>query len=96
MGLAMHKKMALELANEKMEECKRVTSLAALDALDNNPTPGPENINVGGLSATRTIDVSTPPNGATDYRLVNVNVTWTEAGKNSPKVIKLTTYINKL
>ena len=95
MGLAMHKKMALELANEKMEECKRVITLTALDAMDNNPNPGPETINVGGLSATRTVDVSDPGNGEVGYRLVNVNVIWTEAGKSSSKNVQMVTYIHK-
>lgn len=95
MALAMHKKMALELATEKMEECKRVTTLSALDALDNNPTPGPESISVGGLSATRTTDVSDPGNGESGYRLVEVNVVWTEAGKNTSRNVDLITYIHK-
>ena len=103
MSLAMHKKIALELATEKMEDCKRVDCLTSatcansLESKDNWPGPG-ESISVGGLNATRWVDVCDPAdpnaklfsnpsfpcfnNAETGYKVAGIIVRWTEAGKD--------------
>ena len=94
MGLAMHKKMAQEIANSKMEDWKR----AGYGSLPAAGTPVVDNITVGGLSATQTTTVTdqdNPPGGTNpDYKEVKVRVNWTEAGKlTAPQQIELTTFM---
>src|SRR5262245_50589486 len=80
LGMAMHKKMATEIANCKMEDLKR-NGYGSLPAVG---TPVVETITVGQLAATRTTTVTDkddPAGGTTpDYKEVKVRVNWTEAG----------------
>ncbi len=91
--LVIHKKMTTELVNSKIETLKK-------DGYNNLPSPGnPEvlNIQIGGLAAAQTttvINIDEPVDGTTDYKMVNVEVAWTEAGKNTTRIIESTTFIS--
>jgi prepilin-type N-terminal cleavage/methylation domain-containing protein len=92
--MAMHKKIATEMASSKIEEYRKY----GYSSLPTSGTPVVQNINVGGLSAimtTNVADVDDPVGGAqaVDYKQVQVNITWTETGKSTAKDVELTTYI---
>ena len=95
MGLAKHKKMALEIANSKLEDLKNF----GYGSLPPAGTLVVTNIAVGGLSAVQTTTVTNqddPVGGnPVDYKEVRVRVDWTEAGKiTAPQQIDLTTFMS--
>ena len=82
MSMAMHKKMATEMANSQMEYLK----IVPYDNLTNSTTI----INVGSLSGGQTV-VVTPIDA--NYKSANVLVNWVETDKNTTQVMNLVTYI---
>jgi prepilin-type N-terminal cleavage/methylation domain-containing protein len=90
--LAVHKKIATELVNSRIETFKK-------DGYGSLPLPStPEilTLTIGGLSAQQTAtitDIDEPVNGTTDYKKIQVEVVWTEAGRNTARKIESTTYI---
>ena len=96
MTKAMHRKMAQEMANSKMEDLKRA-GYANLPASGTSVVDA--TVKVGGLSATRTTTVTNKddPSGGNpiDYKEVKVRVDWNEAGKvtASPQSFSITTFM---
>lgn len=90
MALMVHKKVAMELANERMEAVRN-TPYSTLD-------PGIDqdfNLKVSGLSAGRVTTVSIPdPNK--DLKEVRVNVRWDEAGQSGgQRKVEMISYVAK-
>lgn len=102
LGMAMHKKMAIELINNKMEELKNsayVTGLPSVQTTLVAVTLGGDVIGHEGIPGTMlitssTIDFDSPPDGE-DARQFDIVITWTEPGQNSTRTISATTYIAK-
>lgn len=94
MGLAIHKKMAAEYANTKMELLK---DGGYLNLPSPNASPTPEQISVGGLTATQYVYVQDvddiPQDGVIDYRQVTVTVDWSEANSTMSRNLQLITLI---
>ena len=97
-GMALHKKIATELANTRMEEL-RATNYAVLTAGTTS-----SDIIVGGLEAKVSdgrgmqvtiseIDEDSPPNG-TDYKKIQVQVRWEETDEGGKDFdIELASYV---
>jgi prepilin-type N-terminal cleavage/methylation domain-containing protein len=88
MSLMVHKKAAMELADEKMEELRDVSY---------NSTPlevgekSESTLKVAGLNASRTVTVTEPH---TSYKQVTIEVNWKEANETADKSIKLVSYVS--
>ncbi len=90
--LTVHKKLATEMVSSKMEELKRQGYVS----LPPVSTPEVTTLLVGGLTAQQTVtvtDIDEDSNGFTDYKQVDVKLAWTEAGRQSPREMDLTTYL---
>ena len=89
MAVAMHKKIAHEIAANELETRKinGYGSLAIGTTVLTNVTLG--------TTYARTLTVAPYPSGAPDSKEVNISVNWTEGGTYSPHNlgIDLTTYI---
>ena len=86
MKAATHKRIAVEIANAKMEDIKKngFGSLPSIDGLwQTNP------ITIAGLSGQQNVYVYDVSN----YKRVAVENTWLEPGKTGNQVVKLETYI---
>jgi len=88
--LVVHKKIATELVNSKIEALKS-------DGYGSLPSvPEILTLAIGGLSAQQTTTITNidePVDGTTDYKQIKVEVVWNEAGKNTARKIESTTYI---
>jgi prepilin-type N-terminal cleavage/methylation domain-containing protein len=87
--LVVHKKMATELVNTKMEDLRRVAYSSVI-------TAAAENVSVGALTGQRTVvvtDVDDPVGAGTDYKEVRVGVSWVEAENNTTRATEAVTYI---
>ena len=102
---SMHKRVAEEIANSRLEIIKNNKYAALPDPASNLIL---ENVNVntgtplayfsyfGTMPVTRKVTVNDIPDastGTTAYKQVTVNVSWTETAENTAKNIELTTYI---
>ena len=93
--LSTHKKMALEIANSKMEDLKA-------GGYVNLPSAGAAtttSIQVGSLNALQSVTVTNMDEagvgGAVDYKQVDVNIDWSEGGKfKAGQQVKLSTYLS--
>jgi len=90
--LSSHKKLAIELAHDELEELKTGPYAAVVSS-------GPTIISVGNLG-NQTIEVivdfeDDPIGGVTaeDYKNVEVKVTWSEAGQTGSREISMSTFI---
>lgn len=72
-AIVLHKKMAIELANSKMEECRR-----------SGCTVGASDITVSGLDITDGMMIQDITSIWTGYKEKVVNISWSEAGPTSP------------
>ena len=91
MAQAMHKKIAMEMANQQMET-NRVNGYASLP----NPATGnwenPVAVSFADFTANarrRVTDLGTPP-----QKKVEIEVKWLESGKQDQRVINLATYVS--
>ncbi len=102
---AMHKRVAAEIANTKLEFIKKYGYSALPDpannyimeyAYINSGTPPPFYAHFGSLPINRTVvvnDIIDGGTGTTEYKEVKVSVSWTEADETTPRIIELATYI---
>lgn len=89
MALMVHKKVAMELADEKMEEIRNKPFVS----LPNNDVPVVEsNLKITGLPASRKTVISQP---ASNLKEVRVEVNWNEAGAVTAKSVELVSYVAK-
>ena len=85
MALMVHKKVAMELANEKMEDIRN-TSFSRLAAQEDYPR-------VSGLSGVRSAEVFEL---SPDLKEVRVTVRWDEAGQTGDRrKVELVSYVAK-
>ena len=87
MALMVHKKVAMELADERMEEIRntRYSNLTVGERTENDLT-------VTGLRASRRTSI-TEPESMPNLKQVRVRVDWTEAGEQHPKWVELVSYV---
>ena len=87
---ATHKDIAVQLANSKMEEYKRIDC----DALVQGAIYPPD-IMIGNISFHQTVTIGDDldPNSSICYRSVIVQVTWTDPSNGIDVIVDLTTYM---
>ncbi|MBZ0167340.1 MAG: prepilin-type N-terminal cleavage/methylation domain-containing protein [Candidatus Omnitrophica bacterium] len=87
MALMVHKKVAMELADEKMEEVRntKYVLLTVGEATESS-------LAITGLPASRKTVVSEP---ASNLKEVRVEVNWNEAGAGAAKSVELVSYVAK-
>jgi len=94
LALAVHKKIAGQIANSKLEELRH-NGYHLLP--DPNNLPPPDVVYVGGLVAQRSIKVTDrdepPGDNIVDYKEVSVNVDWSEANNPMNRHVQMTTLI---
>ncbi|MCK5013962.1 MAG: type II secretion system protein [Candidatus Omnitrophica bacterium] len=103
--LVGHKKIAVEIANSRMEELRRLdygvfkSTYTLADPTvaqvfpDPNISPDPP-LTVGDIAATRAITVEYVPHvDPPDYMEVRVKVSWTEANQTQLKEFEITSFI---
>ena len=89
MALMVHKKVAMELANEKMEAVRNSSYGSLSDGVSQD-----FGLKVSGLNAGRVTTVSIlDPNK--DVKEVRVAVNWKEAGQKIDKTVELVSYVAK-
>ena len=103
--IAMHKQVATEIANSKLEDIRRAgygtlpnpaTATVMEDTNVNNGSPPAYAQHFGSNAVQRTVtvdDVPNPNTGVTEFKKVSVLVSWTEIGANNSRDIELTTYV---
>jgi prepilin-type N-terminal cleavage/methylation domain-containing protein len=91
MGQAMHKKMAMEMINQKFEQLRRDGYSALTPTVDfvNGST-----VTFGDFSVqTRQKVTNIDGNSSNGVRKVEIEVSWTEAGKSAANTIAMSTYV---
>jgi len=91
--LANHKKIALEITHDELEDLKNIP----YNSVDSTLMPFPV-ITVGSFNYTHRAIVTfedDPDEGATleDYKKVEVKVTWDEANETGTREVSMTTFI---
>ena len=99
-ALSTHKRIAVEIANLRMEELRAMSYTAFNTAFPVSNPLVPEVFTdanpptIGQMTAARTITVTNvPPVATPDYKEVEVNVSWTEANHVDPREVILTSII---
>jgi len=103
--IAMHKRVATEIANSKLEDLRRTGYLSLPDPATvtlmedinvNTGTPPVLAEHFGTMTVQRSVtvdDILDPVSGNTEFKKVDVLVSWQEVGANNAHEIQLTTYI---
>ena len=87
---ANHKRIAMQIANAKLEDLKNIDDYSSLEAKNNEHTAE----SVGGVSYDKYVYVSDGPENPTyQYKQVRVRVAWVDPAKSAPQEIVLDTYI---
>jgi len=88
-ALATHKKFVTETINSKMEDIRA----SGYDSIEDPGYVDVDYFTIGGLQVQQIMTVSNPPDGATDYKQIDIQASWTEAGSSSTRTITLTSLV---